>query len=126
MEWHQDKTLFAKSATQISENKAISINHNDLEMEVDESLLQNIFTISIPLNIYNKHGQILQVFPGSHKSILEEEKLKTIAENSNPNECEVPLNGILITKPLILQSSVMMKQQKQQRLIILKFASEKV
>ena len=88
---------------------------------VQEGSLKKSFNVIIPLNISNRTSYNFRAYPGSHKQNLDKSSISTIVENSTHFEKEIPNSGVVILKPLLLQSMQMMNSKKQQRIIVLTF-----
>lgn len=121
--WHQDIPINVATRKEVEGYSKWTKKEGVISVCPPEEICQNRFSIRIHLDDADVQNGALQILPGSHKKIFDDQEIRLIAENSLPVLCEVPSGGIHLMKPLLLHASSKSQTQKRRRVIHLEFAS---
>ena len=120
--WHQDLTISVKERKDIAEFGPWTVKQNQFAVQPPLSILENIFTIRIHLDVTDSSNGALRVVPGSHrKGILPPQQVDW--ENEGSVTCDVAAGGVMLMKPLLLHSSARSNGNRRRRVIHIEFSN---
>ncbi|MEM9675745.1 MAG: WYL domain-containing protein [Bacteroidota bacterium] len=120
---HQDIPINVKEKIDVEGYSAWISKQGIISVRPPVDILKNSYTIRIHLDDTTDENGALQVYPKSHFSILDAERIRQFRQTKTPAGCEVSAGGIHLMKPLTLHASAKTTNQQSRRVIHLEFAS---
>lgn len=122
--WHQDTTIAVNGKYDLKGFGPWSEKAGVVHVEPPASILEQLLTLRIHLDVTDDNNGALRVIPGSHRQgrILSE-KILHIVENQLAIQCTAEPGDILLMRPLLLHSSRKSKMPEHRRIIHVEFSS---
>lgn len=122
--WHQDTTIAVNGRFDLEGYGPCSEKAGVVHVEPPASILQQLLTLRIHLDVTDENNGALRVIPGTHNQgrILSDEILQII-ENLPAIQCPAKPGDILLMRPLLLHSSRKSKKPEHRRIIHVEFSS---
>ncbi|HTE24044.1 phytanoyl-CoA dioxygenase family protein [Flavitalea sp.] len=119
--WHQDLTISVDKKINVTGFGPWTVKEGQFAVQPPLAILEDNFTIRVHLDDTTKENGALKVIPQSHlKAIYRAETIDWQKEREI--DCEVPMGGIMIMKPLLLHSSGRTTNNESRRVIHIEFS----
>jgi ectoine hydroxylase-related dioxygenase (phytanoyl-CoA dioxygenase family) len=122
--WHQDLTIAVREKVDAPGFGPWSVKAGVLHVQPPASILENMVSVRLHLDICSEANGALRVIPGSHKhGRILETKIPAFREETPEQVCSVGRGGALLMRPLLLHASSPSRSPEHRRVIHLDFAS---
>jgi hypothetical protein len=125
--WHQDLTIAVRRKREVDGFKLWTTKAGVHHVQPPVSILENMLSLRIHLDLADEFNGALRVIPGSHRlGRLSPSLIKHLTATQAPRICHVNAGGALFMKPLLLHSSLSCRNPVHRRVLHIEFSAERL
>lgn len=122
--WHQDQSIAVRERKDVEGFDTWTIKAGIVNVQPPVSVLENILTVRIHLDVTDSTNGALKVIPGSHRyGRLTPADIQRWKEKANKITCEIARGGVLLMRPLLLHASSASEQPLHRRVLHFEYSS---
>jgi ectoine hydroxylase-related dioxygenase (phytanoyl-CoA dioxygenase family) len=122
--WHQDLTIAVSTRQEVEGYGPWSLKAGIQHVQPPVSILENMLTVRVHLDLTDESNGLLRVFPGSHRQgRMNTETIEKWKDQRTDTICSVNSGGAMLMRPLLLHASSAAAIPRHRRVLHFEYCS---